>query len=69
MAGSATAAVVAESLTPFLIALSVALLARSFWMIYARKRATRPVKILTWCSAVFVVVFWTWQLLRQAGWM
>jgi len=61
--GSATAAGVAKGLTPFLIALSVLLLARSFWMIYVRKRATRPVKILTWCSALFVAGFWTWWFL------
>jgi hypothetical protein len=50
-------------MSPVLIGLSVALLGRSFYVLYAQKRGTRPVKILTWLSAVFVVVFWTWRLL------
>jgi hypothetical protein len=50
-------------MAPVLIGLSVALLGRSFYVLYVQKRGTRPVKILTWLSAAFVVVFWTWRLL------
>ncbi len=50
-------------MSPVLIALSVLLLGRSFYLIYVRKRASRPVVILTWCSALFVVVFWTCRFL------
>jgi hypothetical protein len=67
VAGSATATVVAGWLTPVLIGLSVGLLGRSFWVQYVQKRGTRAVRILTWCSAIFVVVFWTWQLWRKYG--
>jgi hypothetical protein len=50
-------------MSPVLIGLSVVLLGRSFYLIYVKKRASRPVVILTWCSATFVIVFWTWQFL------
>jgi hypothetical protein len=49
-------------MSPLLIALSVALLGRSFYIIYVQKRATRPVKVLTWLSAALVVGFWIWRL-------
>jgi hypothetical protein len=45
-----------------LIGLSVVLLGRSFYMLYVQKRGTRPVRILTWLAAAFVIGFWTWQL-------
>jgi hypothetical protein len=51
--------VVAGWLSPVLIALTVVLLGRSFYIIYVQKRGSLPVKVLTWCSAAFVVVFWT----------
>jgi hypothetical protein len=63
VAGSAAATVVARWLSPFLIALSVLLLGRSFWVLYVQKRGTLPAKILTWLSATFIVCFWTWWLL------
>jgi hypothetical protein len=47
---------------PALIALSVVLLGRSFYILYVQKRGTRPVRILTWLAAAFVIGFWTWQL-------
>jgi hypothetical protein len=50
-------------MTPVLMGISIALLARSFYVIYTRKRASRPIKILTWLSAAFVVSFWTWWLI------
>jgi hypothetical protein len=50
-------------MSPFLIALSVALLGRSFYVLYVQKRGTRPVQVLTWLSAGVVVGFWTWWFL------
>jgi hypothetical protein len=49
-------------MAPALIALSVVLLGRSFYILYVQKRGTRPVRILTWLSAAFIIAFWTWQL-------
>jgi hypothetical protein len=45
-----------------LIGLSVVLLGRSFYLLYVRKRGSLGVKILTWLSATFIIVFWTWRL-------
>jgi hypothetical protein len=50
-------------LAPVLIGLSVLLLLRSFYILYVRRRGTRLSSVLTWCSASFVVGFWTWKLL------
>jgi hypothetical protein len=61
LAGSA-AATVAGWLAPVLIALSVALLARAFYVLYVRKRGTRASTVLTWLAAFFVIGYWTWQL-------
>ena len=52
---------VAGWLAPVLIAASVLLLGRSFYVLYVQQRGTRPVKVLTWCSALFVTGFWTWH--------
>ncbi len=58
---------VAGWMSPALIGLSVVLLGRSFYVLYVQKRGTFPVKVLTWLSATFVIVFWTcywtWRLL------
>jgi len=48
-------------MVPALMALSVLLLGRSFYVLYVQQRGTRPVKVLTWCSALFVTGFWTWH--------
>jgi hypothetical protein len=50
-------------LAPVLIGLSVLLLLRSFYILYVRRRGTRASAVITWCSAVFVIGFWTWQLM------
>jgi hypothetical protein len=50
-------------LAPLLIGLSVLLLLRSFYILYVRQRGTRTSAVITWCSTVFVIGFWTWQLL------
>lgn len=48
-------------LAPVLIALSVLLLLRSFYILYVKRRGTRAAYIVTWLSAIFIVGFWTWQ--------
>jgi hypothetical protein len=65
VAGGAAVAVATGWISYVLIALSVGLLARSFWVLYAQKRGSGFVKLLTWLSALFVVCFWSWQLLRR----
>ena len=63
LAGSATAAFVAGWIAPALIVFSVALLGRSFYILYVQKRGQGAAKVLTWLSALFVAGFWTWRLL------
>jgi hypothetical protein len=48
-------------LAPVLIALSVLLLGRAFYILYVRRRGTPTAKVITWLSAAFVVGFWTWR--------
>ncbi len=68
MAGSAAATVVASNwIKGGLIGLSVALLGRSFWVVYVQKRGSTVVKVVTWLSALFVVGFWSWQLFLKEG--
>ena len=67
MAGSAWAAVAVGWLSPVLVVLSVALLGRSFYVLYVLKQGSTPVKVLTWLSATFVVGFWTWWFLLKPG--
>jgi hypothetical protein len=50
-------------LAPVLIGLSLLLLLRSFYILYVQRRGTRASAIITWCSAVAVIAFWTWQLI------
>ncbi len=49
-------------LAPVLIAASVLLLGRSFYILYVQRRGTRAMAVVTWLSAVFVVGYWTWRL-------
>jgi hypothetical protein len=49
-------------LAPVLIALSVLLLGRSFYILYVQRRGTRATAVVTWLSALFVIGYWTWQL-------
>ena len=49
-------------LAPVLIALSVLLLGRSFYILYVQRRGTRATAGITWLSALFVIGYWTWQL-------
>ena len=62
LAGSATATLVAGWLAPVLIAASVLLLGRSFYILYVQRRGTRASAVLTWLSAAFVIGYWTWRL-------
>ena len=43
-------------------------MARSFYIIYVRKTATRTTAIVAWCSLVFMVSFWTWYLAAGGVW-
>ena len=60
LAGSATATVVVSWLAPVLIALSIVLLGRSFYILYVLKRGNRASAAITWLAAVFVAGYWTW---------
>jgi hypothetical protein len=46
-----------------MIGLSALLLARSFYILYVKRRGTRVSAVITWLSAIFVIGFWTWQLI------
>jgi hypothetical protein len=63
MAGGAMVAVATGWISYLLIALSIVMLSRSFWVLYVQKRGSAVVKVLTWLSALFVVCFWSYQLL------
>ena len=56
------ATAVAGWLAPVLIALSVLLLGRSFYILYVQKRGTRVTEVITWLALLFVVGYWTWRL-------
>jgi hypothetical protein len=55
-------------LSPLLVCASLLLLGRSFWMIYVRQVATRATTIVTWCSLVFIIGFWTWHFAVGGIW-
>jgi hypothetical protein len=67
LAGSAAAGV-AGWLAPLMIALSVGLLARAFFILYVRRRGTRASAVITWLSALFVVGYWSYKALGAGGW-
>ena len=46
-----------------LIVVSLLLLARSFYILYVRRRGSRATAVVTWLAALFVVGYWTWRLL------
>ena len=48
-------------LWPFMIALSLLLLGRAFYVLYVKKRGNRVSAAITWASAVFVAGYWTWK--------
>ena len=65
VAGSAWAAVAVGWLSPVLIALSIGLIGRSFYVIYVQKRGTGVAKVIAWLSACFIVCFWSWWFLSR----
>jgi hypothetical protein len=53
-----------------LVCASLVLLARSFYVIYAKKTATRVTTIVAWCSLTFMAGYWTWYgLLGGQGYL
>ena len=61
LAGGAAASV-AGWLWPVMIALSVLLLGRAFYVLYVQGRGNRVSAVITWVSAIFVVGYWSWTL-------
>ena len=61
LAGGAAASV-AGWLWPVMIALSVLLLGRAFYVLYVQGRGNRVSAVITWASAIFVVGYWSWEL-------
>ena len=53
-------------LAPVLIALSVVLLGRSFYILYVSKRGTVVTTVITWLSAAFVAGYWSYRLVEAA---
>jgi hypothetical protein len=52
-------------LAPVMIAVSILLLGRAFYLLYVRRRGNRVSKIITWTAALVVVGFWTWRLMQS----
>ena len=46
-----------------MIAVSVLLLARAFYVLYVKKRGNRVSAVVTWLSLVFVLGYWTYRLI------
>ena len=67
VAGSVTATAVSGWIAPALICASVALIGRSFYVIYVRGMRTRATVVITWCALVFMVGFWAWRLTTRGG--
>jgi hypothetical protein len=57
-----TAAAATRWVYGIVIAISVALLARSFYFVYVKRTGTRATAIITWGATIFVAVFWTVRL-------
>ena len=56
----------ASWLSPVLIALSGALLARAHYVLYGLKRGNRTSAIITWVATILLVGFLTWKLFCAA---
>jgi hypothetical protein len=67
LVGIAVSELVLGWLVPALIALSILLLGRSFYILYVQKRGNRLSVVLTWMSAGFVIGYWTWRLIDGSG--
>lgn len=66
-AGSVTATAVSGWISPVLLCASALLMGRSFYRIYVRGVKTRATVVIAWCGLIFVISFWTWKLMSQAG--
>ena len=67
LGGTGAAGFATRWLSPFLAAVSVLFLARSFYLLYVRRRGTRLSAAITWGSAVLVAGFWMFRLVRGEG--
>ena len=67
LAGSVTATAVSGWISPVLICVSIVLIGRSFYIIYVRGIRTRATVVIAWSALVFMVGFWTWQLMTDRG--
>ena len=67
VAGSAVATVVTGWIAPVLLCASMLLIGRSFYVIYVRNVRSRATVVISWCALVFIVGFWSWQLM-DGGW-
>jgi len=52
-------------LSPILIGVSALLLGRSHYVLYVLKQGTRATVVITWLSTLFVIGFWTWQIVKS----
>jgi hypothetical protein len=66
LAGTATASLITGWLMPVLIAVSVLLLGRSFYILYVSKRGTRATAVITWLATAFVIGYWSWRLYEDS---
>ena len=48
-------------LSPVLIGVAAAALARSHYTLYVLRRGNRFSTVITWLATLFVIGFWTWQ--------
>lgn len=67
LAGSVTATAVSGWIAPVLICASVLLIGRSFYVIYVNGIRTRATVVIAWSALVFMIGFWTWQLMKGGG--
>ncbi len=67
VAGSVTATAFSGWIAPVLICASVLLIGRSFYVIYVRGIRTPATVVIAWAALVFILGFWTWQLMTRGG--
>jgi len=51
-------------MAPVFIGLSAAIFGRAHYFLYLLKRRNRTTEVITWAATLFVVGFWSWQLLK-----
>ena len=67
LAGSVTATAVGGWIAPLLLCASVALIGRSFYVIYVRGIRTQATVVIAWCALLFMGGFWVWWLTIGSG--